>query len=189
MVPLGTPAPDFALPDTTADRVVALADLADAKALLVMFLCNHCPYVVHVRARLVELVAEWQAQGVAVVAISSNDPIGYPADAPDKMAEDARAFGYTFPYLFDADQDVALRYHAACTPDFFLYDAERRLTYRGQLDGARPGNGVEVTGSDLVAAIEATLAGRAPDAEQRPSMGCNIKWRADNMAGGVPAYR
>ncbi|MCC6623854.1 MAG: thioredoxin family protein [Deltaproteobacteria bacterium] len=188
MVPLGTPAPAFSLPDTASDRVVSLADHAGAPALLVMFLCNHCPFVVHVRPRLVELVEGWQARGVAVVAISSNDPVGYPADAPERMAEDARRFGFTFPYLFDATQEVALRYHAACTPDFFLYDRERRLAYRGQLDASRPGNGVEVTGADLERAIEAVLAGRAPDPEQRPSLGCNIKWRAENMANGMPAY-
>ncbi|MFO0748698.1 MAG: thioredoxin family protein [Myxococcota bacterium] len=178
MVPLGTPAPDFALPDCVDGNVVRRDDFAAAPALLVMFICNHCPYVVHIRNGLVALTRQWAARGVAVVAISANDPEAYPADAPERMAEDKRRYDYPFPYLFDATQEVAVAYHAACTPDFFLYDRERRLAYRGQLDGARPGNGVAVTGADLGQAIDKVLDGLAPSPEQRPSMGCNIKWRA-----------
>lgn len=196
MVPLGTLAPDFALPDTAATRapdgswpLVRRDDFAAAPALLVAFLCNHCPYVVHVRDRLSELVRQWQARGVAVVAISSNDPLGYPADAPDAMAEAARRFALPYPYLFDASQEVALHYRAACTPDFFLYDGARRLAYRGQLDGSRPGNGVEVSGADLGAAIDAVLSGKPAAEEQRASLGCNIKWREENLVAGLPAYR
>lgn len=188
MVPLGTFAPDFALPEVTSDTLVKLDDFRESPALLVMFICNHCPYVVHVRDALVRLTNAWMARGVAVVAISSNDPVGYPADAPDKMAADKHAHGYPFPYLFDGSQSVALAYHAACTPDFFLYDFERRLQYRGQLDGARPGNGVAITGADLDAAIERVLSGLEPLADQRPSMGCNIKWRRENLVDGMPAY-
>ncbi len=195
MVPLGTPAPDFRLPDTDGTdgtdgtgRLVARDDFATHPALLVMFLCNHCPYVVHVRDVLTARAAEWIGRGVAVVAISANDPERYPADAPAEMAKDKARFGYPFSYLFDATQAVALAYRAACTPDFFLYDADRRLVYRGQLDGARPGNGVAVTGADLGAAIDALLGGRAIAEEQRASMGCNIKWRDENLVGGWPAY-
>ena len=188
MVPLGTPAPDFHLPECSDGSLVARDDFAAAPALLVMFMCNHCPFVVHVREPLIRLVSAWQARGVAVVGIASNDLATHPQDGPGPMAALKRQTGMTFPYLFDEDQKVALSYHAACTPDFFLYDAERRLVYRGQLDGARPGNGIAVTGADLGAAIDRVLAGEAPLAEQRASLGCNIKWRPENLAGGMPAY-
>jgi peroxiredoxin len=178
MVPLGTKAPPFALPDvrTPAHPIVRDTDFAGAPALLVMFICNHCPFVVHIREPLARLVEGWQARGVAVVGISSNDLDRYPQDGPGPMAQIAAEARFSFPYLFDADQSVATAYQAACTPDFFLFDAERRLVYRGQLDGARPGNGVEVDGADLGRAIDAVLAGEPPVAEQRPSLGCNIKW-------------
>lgn len=190
MLPLGTPAPDFALPDTDGEpgRLVSRDDFAEHPLLLVMFLCNHCPFVVHIRERLTELTRAWMDRGVAVVAISSNDPERYPEDAPAKMAEYKRRFGFPYPYLFDADQSVALRYHAACTPDFFLFDGTRRLVYRGQLDKSRPGNGVPVTGEDLEAAITAALAGEPPLADQHPSLGCNIKWLEGNLVDHAPNY-
>ena len=187
MIPLGTPAPDFRLPDTDG-RWVARDDFDAAPALLVMFICNHCPYVVHVRDRLSELVRGWQARGVAVVGIASNDAATYPQDGPEAMAEAKARFALPYPYLFDATQGVALAYHAACTPDFFLFDRDRHLVYRGQLDGSRPGNGAPITGEDLGAAIDAVLTGAPAAPEQRPSMGCNIKWRESNLAGGMPAY-
>lgn len=177
MLPLGTTAPDFGLPDTVGGRTVRLADFAGKPALLVAFLCNHCPYVKHVRAGLAALGRDYLPKGVAIVAISSNDATHYPADAPDLMKAEARDAGYPFPYLYDETQSVARAYRAACTPDFFLFDASMRLVYRGQMDGSRPGNGLPVTGADLRAALDAVLAGRSPAAEQRPSMGCNIKWK------------
>jgi peroxiredoxin len=176
MLPLGTPAPDFTLPDTTG-RMVALADTEGAPATLVVFLCNHCPYVQHLAASLAAVTGDLIDRGVAVFGISSNDPEAYPDDAPDRMAEEAARRGYRFPYLFDESQDVARAYSAACTPDFFLFDAERRLAYRGQYDSSRPGNGEPVTGSDLLRAADAVLAGAPVDADQRPSIGCSIKWR------------
>jgi peroxiredoxin len=182
MVPLGTPAPAFSLPDVTRSGhpAVSLDDLADAPALLVMFICNHCPFVVHIREQLARLGADWQARGVAVVGIASNDVERYPQDGPEPMAALASEVGFTFPYLLDTDQAVAKVYGAACTPDFFLYDAGRRLAYRGQLDGSRPGNGVAVTGEDLDAAIDAVLSGRSAPEPQMPSLGCNIKWIPGN---------
>ncbi len=176
MLELGTPAPDFALPDT-AGRVVRRDDFQSASGLLVMFICNHCPYVKHVRAELARLGREYVPRGLAIVAINANDAVRYPADSPAKMAEEVVAAGYTFPYLYDESQAVARAYHAACTPDFFLFNGDRRLLYRGQLDDSRPGNGVSVTGRDLRAAMEALLAGQPVPAEQKPSMGCGIKWR------------
>lgn len=179
MLPLGTPAPDFRLPDAAnGGRTVALADLADAPALLVMFICNHCPYVKHLADDLARLGREARESGLAVVAISSNDAAAYPDDAPERMAEEARARGYVFPYLYDETQEVARAYDAACTPDFYLFDKDRRLVYRGQYDDSRPGNGRPVTGADLRAAIAATLAGKPVPTDQKPSIGCNIKWRA-----------
>lgn len=176
MVELGTTAPDFSLPDTTG-KTVSLSDFEGARALLVMFICNHCPYVKHIRSELAKLGTDYQPQGVAVVAINSNDVESYPADSPEKMVVEAREAGYTFPYLFDETQAVAKAYQAACTPDLYLFDAGRRLVYRGQLDGSRPGNGIPVTGEDLRAALDAVLAGKPVSDEQRPSVGCNIKWR------------
>ena len=183
MVPLGTPAPPFSLPDT-AGRTVSLDDLADAPALLVMFICNHCPFVKHVAAELAALGRQYQEKGAAVVAIMANDVDNYPDDRPEKMAAEVKARGYTFPYLHDETQEVAKAYKAACTPDFYVFDADRRLAYRGQLDDSRPGNGVPVTGTDVRAALDAVLAGKQPATEQMPSIGCNIKWKA----GHAPDY-
>jgi peroxiredoxin len=184
MQPLGTKAPEFSLPDTTGKNV-SLKDFGGAPAMLVMFICNHCPYVKHVRSKLAELGRQYQAAGAAVVAISANDASAYRDDSPRRMAAEAKAVGYSFPYLYDESQEVAKAYAAACTPDFFLFDRDRRLVYRGQLDDSRPGNGVPVTGRDLTAAVEAALAGKTiPADRQRPSLGCNIKWRP----GNEPAY-
>jgi peroxiredoxin len=183
MVPLGTPAPTFELPDVRGG-LVSLDALRDAKALLVMFLCNHCPFVKHIRAELAALPRDYASMGLAAVGICSNDPEKYPQDNFDAMKAEALANGWTFPYLHDADQAVAKAYRAACTPDFFLYDRNRRLVYRGQLDASRPSNGLPVTGADLRAAIDATLRGASVAAEQIPSIGCNIKW----IPGREPAY-
>jgi peroxiredoxin len=179
MLALGTQAPGFRLPNIDG-RMVSLQDFAGSKALLVVFLCNHCPYVKHVRPRFVELARDLQSRGTAVVGISANDAGAYPADAPGRMAEEARSFGFSFPYLHDESQDVAKAYRAACTPDFFLFDAGRRLVYRGQMDDSRPGNGKPVTGKDLLEAVNATLAGNRVSAAQKPSLGCNIKWKPGN---------
>jgi peroxiredoxin len=183
MLPLGTEAPDFGLPDTAGDPV-ALADLANAPALLVMFICNHCPYVRHLRADLAAFAREYRGRGLAIVAINANDETTHPEDGPERMAEEAREMGYVFPYLFDRSQEVAKAYRAACTPDFFLFDRDRRLVYRGQFDDSRPGNGLPVTGADLRRAADAALAGAPALTPQKPSMGCNIKWRK----GNEPAY-
>jgi peroxiredoxin len=182
-MPLGTPAPAFALPDTTG-KIVSIEDFKGAKALLVMFICNHCPFVKLVRDELAALGREYQTKGVAMVAIMSNDAENYPDDRPEKMAEEVVTAGYTFPYLYDATQETAKAYHAACTPDFFLFDANRKLAYRGQFDDARPRNGKPVTGADLRAAIDAVLAGQPVSSEQHPSIGCNIKWKS----GNAPEY-
>lgn len=179
MLPLGTAAPDFRLPDPEG-KIVSLADFTSAPALLVVFMCNHCPYVKHVAAGLAQLAREYQARGVAVVGINSNDWREYPDDSPGKMLEEIRTRGYGFPYLIDETQEVAKTYSAACTPDFFLFDGDRKLVYRGQLDSSRPGNGVPVTGEDLRSALDAVLAGRAALPHQKPSLGCNIKWKRGN---------
>ena len=176
MLPLGTVAPAFTLPDTTLQQV-SLETFAGAPARLVMFICNHCPIVKHLRSELAQLGRDYVAQGLGIVAISSNDADAYPADSPAKMIEEQQAAGYNFPYLFDGTQEVAKSYRAACTPDFYLFDKDRRLVYRGQFDDSRPSNGLPVTGKDLRAAIDAVLAGKPVSTEQRPSIGCNIKWR------------
>jgi peroxiredoxin len=183
MLPLGTVAPAFQLPDTDGMHV-DLDNFRGAPALLLIFLCNHCPYVKHVRQALADLAREYQAKGVAVLGISSNDAIAYPADDLEHMAEEKAAIGYTFPYLFDESQDVAKAYHAACTPDFYVFDRDLRLVYRGQMDDSRPGNGARVTGKDLRAALDAVLSGQPISEEQRPSIGCNIKWKP----GNEPSY-
>ncbi len=183
MLPLGTQAPPFLLPDTEGDRV-GLDDFKEAKALLVIFMCNHCPFVIHVQEKLAGLCSEYQRKGVAVVGINSNDVENYPDDSPEKMKEEAKRVGYTFPYLYDETQETAKAYRAACTPDFFLFDGARKLAYRGQMDGARPGNDTPITGKDLRAALDAVLEGRDVPAQQIPSMGCNIKWKE----GGAPDY-
>jgi len=179
MLPLGTKAPDFSLADPSGKRV-SLQDFAGKPALLVMFICNHCPYVKHVADGLTQLGRDYQAKGAGVVAISSNDIQSHPDDAPAKMAEEIKLRGYTFPYLFDETQAVAQSYRAACTPDFYVFDKDQKLAYRGQLDASRPGNGIPVTGEDLRAALDAVLAGKSPSEQQKASIGCNIKWRAGN---------
>ncbi len=183
MSPLGTRAPDFSLRDAEGETV-SLSDFKDAPVLLVMFICNHCPFVKHIAPGLAELGRDYGPRGVAVVAINSNDIEKYPDDSPEKMAQEARTVGYTFPYLLDETQEVAKAYTAACTPDFFLYDADRKLVYRGEFDASRPNNEVPVTGADRRAALDAALAGEPPLAEQKASIGCNIKWKP----GNEPAY-
>ena len=178
MLALGTAAPDFSLPDTEG-AVVSCSDFA-GKPLLVMFICNHCPFVKHVRGKLAELCHGYQQKGIAVVGINSNDPEDYPDDSPDNMAREVITAGYTFPYLYDETQQVAKAYRAACTPDFFLFDAQHKLVYRGQMDAGRPGNDVPLTGEDLTAAVEAVLAGLPVGPDQKPSAGCNIKWKPGN---------
>ena len=182
MLPLGAAAPPFALPDTSG-RTVRREDFADAAGLLVLFLCNHCPYVKHVRSELAAIGRDYLSRGIAVVAINSNDGDAYPDDAFPRMAAEVERAGYPFPYLHDPTQEVARAYRAACTPDLFLFDRDRRLVYRGQLDDARPGNTVPVSGRDLRRALDALLAGQPIDPVQRPSMGCNIKWRPGNAPG------
>ena len=190
MLPLGTHAPGFALPSVADGQIVSLADFAERKALLVMFLCAHCPYVVHVQPELARLARDYADQGVALVAITANDVAQYPQDAPAPTAAAARAAGFKFPFLYDETQAVAKAYSAACTPDFFLFDGKRRLVYRGQLDSSRPGRGPDrpgsgaLDGADLRAALDAVLAGREVNPEQKPSIGCNIKWKP----GNEPAY-
>ncbi|HYT40028.1 MAG TPA: thioredoxin family protein [Acidimicrobiia bacterium] len=181
MLGLGTPAPEFRLPDASAGgKEVGLDDFAAAPALLVVFLCNHCPFVQHVAGELAALSRDLPAMGAAMVGISSNDVAAYPADSPEAMAAEAARQGWAFPYLYDETQTVARAYLAACTPDFFLFDGDRKLVYRGQLDASRPGNGLPVTAADLRAAVDAVLAGRPVDPDQRPSLGCNIKWKPGN---------
>ncbi len=179
MLEVGTPAPHFSLPDTRG-KTVALSDFDDAPALLVVFMCNHCPFVKHVLDTFVKLAAEYRGKGLAVVGINANDVDSFPEDRPERMAQVAREKGFTFPYLYDQTQDVAKAYHAACTPDFFLFDSDRRLAYRGQMDDSRPGNNKPVTGADLRAALDAVLAGQPAPEVQKPSLGCNIKWRPGN---------
>jgi peroxiredoxin len=179
MVPLGTVAPSFHLPDTDG-HLRTLQDFGDAKALLIIFLCNHCPFVQHLRGALAQFARDYQGRRLAIVGINSNDAVNYPDDSPEKMAEEKRKFGYNFPYLYDETQEVAKAYRASCTPDFFLYDADRRLAYRGQFDDSRPGNTEPITGADLRSAVDAVLLGEKAAQEQKPSIGCNIKWKAGN---------
>lgn len=179
MLDLGTSAPDFSLPDTEGN-MVNLSDFSSASALLVVFMCNHCPYVKHLQSALSQLASEFQPQGLATVGISSNDVENYPDDSPEKMAQEKSDAGYVFPYLYDEDQSVAKAYMAACTPDFFLFDRNQKLVYRGQFDESRPKNDIPVTGDDLRSAVAAVLAGQTVPSEQKPSMGCNIKWKPGN---------
>ena len=179
MLALGTPASDFSLPDPSG-REYGLADFARSPGLVIMFICNHCPYVKHIRRRLAEVAREYQDRGISFVAINSNDIESHPEDSPKRMAEEAKQHGYVFPYLFDETQTVAKAYRAACTPEFYLFDRERKLVYRGQFDAARPGNNVPVTGKDLIAAMDALLAERPVPDDQKPSLGCNIKWKIGN---------
>ncbi|MEI8317312.1 MAG: thioredoxin family protein [Planctomycetia bacterium] len=183
MLPLGTTAPTFSLPNVDG-RILGLDDVAGERGTVVMFICNHCPFVKHVADQLAQLGRDYAPLGIGFVAISSNDVSGHPADSPEQMIHEAEARGYPFAYLYDETQDVARDYRAACTPDFFAFDAGRRLAYRGQLDGSRPGNGDAVTGADLRDALDALVAGKRPAEEQRPSLGCNIKWKA----GREPEY-
>ena len=179
MLPLGTSAPEFSLVNVDG-KTVALRDFDDAPALLVIFMCNHCPFVVHVADHLAALANEYMARGVAIVGINPNDVANYPADSPEQMVAEAEARGYAFAYLYDETQEVAHAYRAACTPDFFLFDGDKKLVYRGQLDSSRPDSDTPVTGEDLRAALDAVLAGNPPPEKQTPSLGCNIKWKPGN---------
>lgn len=179
MLPLGTTAPDFKLPDTNG-KVVSLSDFKNAPALLVLFICNHCPYVKHIRAGLAQLARDYTSKSVAIVGISSNDVENYPDDSPARMKEEVKSAGYIFPYLYDETQAVAKAYRAACTPDIYLFDKGQKLVYRGQMDDSRPNSGVPVTGKDLRAALDAVLAGKPIPPNQKASVGCNIKWKAGN---------
>jgi peroxiredoxin len=183
MLPLGTTAPPFSLPDTVSGRTVSLDDYADKKALLVMFICNHCPYVKHVRSGLAALGRDYAGADVGIVAISPNDPAEHPDDSPEAMAAEAKDAGYVFPYLYDETQEVAKAYTAICTPDFFLFGPDRTLVYRGRMDESRPNMPLPVTGEELRAAIDAVLTDEPVAEEQYPSMGCSIKWRPDNAPG------
>jgi len=183
MLPLGTPAPDFELPNVDG-RMVGLAEATGPRGTVVMFICNHCPFVKHVADQLATLARDYHSHGIGFVAISSNDVASHPADSPEQMVREAEERGYFFPYLYDESQEVAKSYHAACTPDFYLFDAERKLIYRGQLDSSRPGNGIPVTGGDLRGAIDALISGQPAGVDQKPSIGCNIKWKA----GHEPPY-
>ena len=177
MVELGTTAPDFRLSDVVSGKKVSRADVAGPKGMLAMFICRHCPFVKHVQDELAKLGRDYARSGVGIVAISANDESGFPEDSPDNLAKMARELALTFPYLYDETQDIARAYDAQCTPDFFLFDSHEKLVYRGQLDDSRPGNGVPVTGRDLRAALDALIAGKPIPKDQRPSIGCNIKWK------------
>jgi peroxiredoxin len=183
MLPLGTKAPDFSLVNVDGSTVT-LGDFADAPALVVIFMCNHCPFVIHVAEGLAKFAADYQTKGVAIVAINSNDTSAHPEDSPERMVHEVEERGYSFPYLFDEDQSVAKAYHAACTPDFYVFDKDRSLVYRGQFDGSRPGSDTPVTGEDLRQAVDAVLAGQPVAEPHRPSLGCNIKWKP----GQEPQY-
>lgn len=181
MLKLGTKAPDFTLPDVVNKKTVSITDFANSKSLLVIFMCNHCPYVKNLKEALVNFAKEYDEEDLGTVAISSNDAEKYPDDSPEKMAEDANKYGYPFPYLYDETQEIAKAYRAACTPDFFLFNEDRELVYRGQFDDSRPGNGKPVTGKDLRKAVDMLLEGGAIVEEQRPGIGCNIKWKPGNQ--------
>jgi len=179
MLELGTAAPDFSLLNPVTKQQVSLSDFK-GKPVLVAFICNHCPYVVLIKKEFAQFAKDYQAKGLEVIAINANDVANYPDDSPDKMAEDAQAFAYSFPYLYDETQQTALAYQAACTPDFFMFDAEHKLYYRGQFDDARPQQDMPVTGKDMVDAADALLAGKPAPSLQKPSLGCNIKWKGGN---------
>jgi peroxiredoxin len=183
MLTLGTTAPDFSLPNVDGSTV-SLSDFSGKPGLLVIFMCNHCPFVVHLRDELAKFATEYQEKGLSIVGINSNDVATHPDDSPEKMAEEAASAGYTFPYLYDENQETAKSYQAACTPDFFLFDGDQELVYRGQFDDSRPESGIPVTGADMRAACDAVLAGQPVSAEQKPSIGCNIKWKESS----APAY-
>jgi peroxiredoxin len=177
MLPLGTSAPDFHLPDVVSGKTISLSDFKDKQALLVMFICRHCPFVKHVQNELARIGRDYAGKPLGIAAISSNDATTFPEDAPDSLGEMAAELGFNFPFLYDESQDVARAYDAACTPDFFLFDKDRKLMYRGQLDNSRPNSNVPVTGKDLRTAIDAVLSGQTVSSDQKPSVGCNIKWR------------
>lgn len=179
MLPLGTVAPDFKLLDTITDKMMRRSDLQSTTATAIMFICNHCPFVKHVQHELVRLAKDFQPRGISFVAISSNDVSEYPDDSPQRMREVAKEFGYPFPYLYDETQQVAKAYQAACTPDFYVFDRDLKCVYRGQLDDSRPGNGIPVTGKDLRAALDNILQSKPVNVNQKPSMGCNIKWKRE----------
>ena len=177
MMPLGTSAPEFSLLDTVSNNTLSLQQLKGPKGTVIMFICNHCPFVVHVNPELVKLAHDYSKKGIDFIAISSNDAVNYPQDGPDKMTSHAKENSYPFPYLYDETQDVAEAYDAACTPDLYMFNADLKLAYRGQLDDSRPGNGIPVSGSDLRNAIDAIINRNDVDSLQKPSIGCNIKWK------------
>lgn len=177
MIALGTKAPEFTLPDTVSGKNLSLNNLKSDKATLIMFICNHCPFVIHVNKELVKLANDYIPKGISFIAISANDVVNFSEDSPEKMKQEAKALGYPFPYLYDESQNVARAYDAACTPDFFIYDKDLKLVYRGQLDDSRPSNGIPVTGKDIRAALDCLLSGKPVSSEQKPSIGCNIKWK------------
>ena len=181
MVELGTMMPNFTLSDSVSGHIISSDSVKGAEGTLVAFICNHCPYVKHIRSALAELGRHCETSGIGMVAISANDAETYPDDSPENMKLEAEQAGYSFPYLHDADQSVAKRFDAACTPDFFLFDRAGKLAYRGQFDASRPGNGIPVTGKDLWAAVDALISGEAPNPQQTPSVGCNIKWKPGNQ--------
>jgi len=183
MLPLGTQAPEFSLPDVVTGKPISLATFRDKKALLVMFICRHCPYVKHIEKELVLIDKDYSGKDIGIVAITSNDPVAYPEDSPSSTKEMAIELGFTFPVCFDESQEIAKAYVAACTPEFYLFDASRRLVYRGQLDDSRPGNNIPVTGRDVRAALDAVLAGKPVNPNQKPGIGCNIKWKPGNEPG------
>ncbi|MBD1937614.1 thioredoxin family protein [Microcoleus sp. FACHB-68] len=183
MLALKTQAPDFHLPDVVSGQTISLATFAGKKALLVMFICRHCPFVKHVQAELAQIGKDYSGKNVGILAISANNAATHPEDAPDKLKTMAQELGFTFPYGYDASQETAKAYTAACTPDFFVFDANRQLIYRGQLDDSRPSNGLPVTGKDLRSALDAVLADQPVNPEQKPSIGCNIKWKPGNEPG------
>lgn len=183
MLQLGTPAQPFALRDVVSDQIYSLDSFTGQTGLLIMFICRHCPYVVHVEQELARIGRDYRDRALSIVAISSNDPVQYPDDTPQRLKEMAGRVGFTFPFCFDETQDIAKAYRAACTPDFYLFDRERRLLYHGQLDNSRPGNGKPVTGRDLRDAIDAVLAGKSVDADQKASIGCSIKWKRERDGG------
>ena len=177
MLSLGTTAPGFTLPDTVSGKLISLDKIKGVRATVIMFICNHCPFVIHVNDELVKLAGDYQQKNIAFVAISSNDVLNYPEDAPDKMKSTALQLKYPFPYCYDETQEVAKSFNAACTPDFFIYDSNLSLVYRGQLDDSRPGNGIRVTGKDIRYALDCIIIGQPVPTDQRASMGCNIKWK------------
>jgi peroxiredoxin len=183
MLPLGTRTPEFALPDVVTGRTISLATFRDKKALLVMFICRHCPYVKHIEKELARIGKDYSGKDVGIVAITSNDPVAYPEDSPSSTKEMAMELGFTFPVCFDESQEIAKAYVAACTPEFYVFDVSRKLAYRGQLDDSRRGNDIPVTGRDVRAALDSVLADRSVDPNQRPSIGCNIKWKPGNEPG------